>query len=669
LLQDLDKRGLRWRLALFFLALALPSAALIVHAHRQLKWEVFHDYRARAEDLATRIDDRLAALIREEEGRSYADYRFLVVAGDPAASFLQRSPLASYPLSATLPGLIGHFQVDASGAFSTPLLPEPGSDPQRYGLSRSELDARRQLAARLQEILARNRLVAGTRGRTAPQLLEQKAPHGEPRLPPRSAEVESQAAPPSPAAEAGFQALDQRGQTTAGALGSVEDLQLSQRQRTAPGDPPPVPATRAGESEAEQRSARRERGALPDEPLSAAAAAAVDGLRAEQAPQVRIFESEIDPFRFSLLESGHFVLYRTVWRDGDRYVQGVLLEQQPFLRGAVELAVGSRGFSAGLDLLVAFQGEVLTALGAQAGKVTKVAEVTGTLLHQARLAAPLSGMELIFSLRDLPPMPGAWLVSGLSVVLAAVLLGGCYLWYRLGARQIDLARQQQDFVSAVSHELKTPLTSIRMYGEMLREGWVAEDRKLAYYQYIHDESERLSRLINNVLQLARMTRRELRLELRPLTVAELMDGIRSKVASAVERGGFALELRCEGLVGTASVRVDADAFAQILINLVDNAVKFAAESERKVIVLGCRSGAGSDVVFYVRDYGPGVPRAEVKAIFRLFYRAGGELGRETSGTGIGLALVRQLVVAMGGRVEVASRNPGAEFRVRFPAIG
>ena len=100
-----------------------------------------------------------------------------------------------------------------------------------------------------------------------------------------------------------------------------------------------------------------------------------------------------------------------------------------------------------------------------------------------------------------------------ALLLTLVLCGGFYLLYRLGLGQIQLARQQQDFVSAVSHELKTPLTSIRMYGEILREGWASEEKKKRYYDYIHDESERLSRLISNVLQLARMTHNDLQVDL------------------------------------------------------------------------------------------------------------------------------------------------------------
>jgi signal transduction histidine kinase len=240
--------------------------------------------------------------------------------------------------------------------------------------------------------------------------------------------------------------------------------------------------------------------------------------------------------------------------------------------------------------------------------------------------------------------------------------------YRLGVRQLELARQQQDFISAVSHELKTPLTSIRMYGEMLREGWVSEEKKPSYYEFIHTESERLSRLINNVLQLARMTRNTLQIKLKPATVAELLDGIRSKVSSQVERSGFQLNIQYETETGLARLMVDEDCFAQIIINLVDNALKFAAKSQTLAIDISCQSRRDRSLVFSVRDYGPGIPKNQMKKIFGLFYRLENELTRETVGTGIGLALVHQLAQAMQASVELVNRAPGAEFRVIFKAM-
>jgi signal transduction histidine kinase len=234
-------------------------------------------------------------------------------------------------------------------------------------------------------------------------------------------------------------------------------------------------------------------------------------------------------------------------------------------------------------------------------------------------------------------------------------------------RQILLARQQQDFVSAVSHELNTPLTSIRMYAEILREGWSSDDKKREYYAYIHDESERLSRLIANVLQLARMERNELRLELKPVRVSVLMDLLRSKLASQVERAQFECNYVIDPAAAAREVSVDADAFVQIVINLVDNAIKFSAKAPRRAIDIGARLRGDKAVVFSVRDYGPGVEKSQVRKIFALFYRAGNELTRDTLGTGIGLALVRQLARAMHGEADVIQRDPGAEFVLVLPA--
>ena len=204
-----------------------------------------------------------------------------------------------------------------------------------------------------------------------------------------------------------------------------------------------------------------------------------------------------------------------------------------------------------------------------------------------------------------------------------------------------------------------------MYGEMLREGWASDEKKKIYYDYIFDESERLSRLIANVLQLARMTRNKLQVDTKPLTVAELMDGIRSRVSSQIERAGFELNMSCEPEAGQAIIQADPDGFTQIFINLVDNAIKFSAGAEQKVIDIGCQRLRDGSVQFSVRDYGPGVPGDQMKKIFKLFYRSENELTRETVGTGIGLALVHQLARAMGGQVDVVNREPGAEFRVNI----
>ena len=685
-----DHKRLRRWLALFFVALAVPTAILIHQAYSQLKWEAFHQHQVLAEELVARIDARYAQLVDAEEARSFSDYAFLVVAGDPAASFVQRSPLSTYPLQPGLPGLIGYFQVDSRGRFSTPLLPHTGVGPEEYGLGGAELAQRRMLAARLRQILSDNRLVqagapTGIGGDQSGSPAREEAvvlPHSDvPALPSKSLAspeasdtvladpVAPQAAfdrlnAPAPAR----QAEDEPGLT--GNLGRVEDLQLDYHYQAGP--------SRAAQDQPDRRKAtlaekrvRTERSAVPEAQLSSSAPAQAQHAPLSSGLEIRIFESEIDPFEFSLLDSGHFVLFRKVWRDGERYIQGLLLKQQAFLEGVIRDAFQDTALAGMSDLIVAYRGEVFAAYQGRAGRdySASAAQLRGALLYQTRLSAPLGDMQLIFSVTVLPTGPGARVLGWVTVVLVLVLCGGFYLMYRLGAGQIALARQQQDFVSAVSHELKTPLTSIRMYSEMLREGWAAEDRKQSYYAFIHDESERLSRLIGNVLQLARMNRNEVNVDVQPVAVSDLIAAVSAPVSSQIERAGFTMRLDCDALAGRAVIEVDSDAFTQILINLVDNAVKFSAAADSRVIDVGCRRQHDGSVMFSVRDYGPGVPRDQMKKIFRLFYRSASELTRETVGTGIGLALVRQLAEAMGGRVDMVNREPGAEFRVVFPATG
>jgi two-component system phosphate regulon sensor histidine kinase PhoR len=703
-----SKGRLRLWLGLFFLALAVPTAVLVYQAYGQIKWEAFHQLQALAGELASRIDRRFQRLIDAEEARSFGDYGFLVVAGDPSANFLQRSALSSYPVTSEIPGLIGYFQVDAAGELDTPLLPQAGSDPGELGISEQELEQRTALADRLRRILGQNRLVQAraTAAEIRPTAAEARRRHdkdkdkevggsgffagsrvGSVASRNRAAALDEEGVMPQAAFDRLSEAVvaeAEKKQQVSGPMGRVEDLKLDYRyQQAAPAPAVGVPDTLPRQLQSgvtvplEKRGGRRERSALPELPApDSPRASMADEVREAEAPdgaglRIRIFESEIDPFEFALLDSGHFVLFRKVWRDGQRYIQGALIEQQPLLRGIVEASLRETLLSQTSDLVVAWQQQVLSVFSGQGGRgdLSTGGELRGAALYQTRLSAPLGDLELLFSINRLPAGPGSAVIGWLAAILAVVLCGGVYAMYRLGVRQIALARQQQDFVSAVSHELKTPLTSIRMYGEMLREGWASEEKKRSYYDYIHDESERLSRLITNVLQLARMTRNELKLDPRPATAGELMDGIHSKVASQAEHAGFRLNLECANGAAHAIVVVDADAFSQIVINLVDNAIKFAARAETRAIDILCHATGDGEVRFSVRDYGPGVARNQIKKIFRLFYRSENELTRETVGTGIGLALVNQLAQAMKGKVDVVNREPGVEFRVSFPATG
>lgn len=691
LLKRFDGRRLKFLLSIFFLALAVPTAVLIWQAYGQLKWEAYYQYRGMAEELTRRIDESLRMQIVEAEQRSFADYAFLVLAGDPSANFLQRSPLAAYPVETGLLGVIGYFQVDAEGDFSTPLLPSEGTEPTSVGIDVAEYAQRLELAGRLRDILSDNRLVRYRPGELGFSRAGEAGAAENSRVPTGVAALEPAEPPPasysqqifddlgkSPADAAAVSARvgrdrvdrDASGQMASPreqqeALGKVADLNLEPAYRDKISQLENETARQAA-AQPEFRTKRTEQTALPEAGISGERASlTLDADRGRL--RISTFESELDPFEFSLLDSGHFVLFRKVWRDGQRFIQGVLIDPDVFL----EAAIGDRFEAAALagmsELIIAYYDDVLRGPGGlRADDRDNRGELEGTLLYRGRLSAPLDSLGLIFSIRHLPPGPGGRVLGWVTLLLAAVFLGGFYALYSLATGQLRLARQQQDFVSAVSHELKTPLTSIRMYGEMLKEGWAGEDKRQQYYEYIHDESERLARLISNVLQLASITRNDKTLAMRSVTVGELMNGVEAKVSSQVERAGFEVVFDRDERAEGAVILIDEDCFLQIVINLVDNAVKFSAGASDRRIEIGNRLFGNTRVVFSVRDFGPGVPKNQMKKIFELFYRSENELTRETVGTGIGLAIVHQLTLAMRGGVDVVNRNPGAEFRVSFP---
>lgn len=694
--QQLDNKRLRRWLVLFFLALYIPSAVLVYQAYDQLKWEAFHLHSNLAEELATRIDNSLLQLIKAEEQRPFTAYAFLNVAGDKTGSIIQRSPLSAFPIQSEVNGIIGYFQLDPREQFSTPLLPSDTTDLQRYGINDEEYAQRLSVQNKLYAILSQNKLIQT--GRADKGAAKRKAR-------PEAEQAQRQLSLEESVSEKDRARTKESADTRSlGAFDELASSQLASPSESMPGDAEPARKSlgKVGDLKLEskyedtekslqlkkqqsplrksapQTGKRTEQNVLPEQRLQAAPASApapqavlgaasiASGLN--DTVKIEIFESEVDPFEFAQLASGQFVLYRKVWRDKQRYIQGILINSEKFMTGVIEPAFRATSLSDMSNLAIAYNGEILSVIGSSRGDryLTSADQLQGALLYRTRLSAPLDRVELIFSINNLPAGPGGKVIIWSSLVLGVVLLIGFILLYKLGVGQINLARQQQDFVSAISHELKTPLTSIRMYGEMLREGWADEAKKRTYYDYIFSESERLSRLINNILQLARMTRNDLHIELKPYSLAEISDTLRSKVTSQVERAGMELELDCDPNIREAQINVDMDYLIQIIINLTDNAIKFSAKAQRKRIEIHCRAQTNRRITISVRDYGPGIAKDQLRKIFKLFYRSENELTRETVGTGIGLALVNQLTQAMQGNIDVIRHEPGAEFVLSFP---
>jgi signal transduction histidine kinase len=252
----------------------------------------------------------------------------------------------------------------------------------------------------------------------------------------------------------------------------------------------------------------------------------------------------------------------------------------------------------------------------------------------------------------LPLMAGLILVT-LGLLVAATLLI---------RRERAVAQLRSEFVSRVSHELRTPLTQIRMFAETLLLGRVrSADESRRALEIIDRESRRLTHLVENILQFSRGERGTTTLSKLPRDLAPLVRELVAEFEPLVQDE----QIKMVTSLGDAVAPVDEDAFRQVLLNLLDNAVKYGPTPQQIDIATERINGV---VRVSVDDEGPSVPKGEREHIWQRYYRLDREQETASAGTGIGLAVVRELVSLHGGRtwVEVGSRG-GSRFVVELPA--
>jgi signal transduction histidine kinase len=251
------------------------------------------------------------------------------------------------------------------------------------------------------------------------------------------------------------------------------------------------------------------------------------------------------------------------------------------------------------------------------------------------------------------------ILGALSVLLAA----GILLTYRNVWKEMALARLKSDFVSNVSHELRTPLALIRLYAETLEMGRLSNQEKYQqYYSIIRKESERLTALINNILDFSRIEAGRKEYDFRETDVAELVRNTLESYRYQIEQNGFAFhESIADGL---PSLHIDREAIARSLLNLVNNALKYSRIEKYLGVKLYRENGS---VKLEVVDHGIGIPPGEQHKIFEKFYRVGDPLVHNTKGSGLGLSLVRHIVQAHGGVISVESApGKGSKFTIALP---
>ncbi|MBJ93823.1 MAG: hypothetical protein CMP23_05025 [Rickettsiales bacterium] len=288
-------------------------------------------------------------------------------------------------------------------------------------------------------------------------------------------------------------------------------------------------------------------------------------------------------------------------------------------------------------------------------------------ISQRSLAGLLPGYQLKLYSAGSIQNPARGLRLWLQVALILSLIAVPAVVLRIGAgrlqQEVRLARMKSDFVSNVSHELRTPLTTIRIMAEMLALDAVPDPSKQGeYHRNIVSEAERLTRLINNVLDFARIEEGRKKFHFGMGNLGDVVFEVVRIVSDYAEKEGF--EIKTSVQDDLPATMFDRDAIVQALINLTANAVKYSEDDKR--IEVGARSQEHS-VVLWVQDHGPGIDAEELPHLFEKFFRGGDSLTREIGGTGLGLAIVHHIVQVHGGEVSAKSTlGAGSTFEIMLP---
>jgi signal transduction histidine kinase len=611
-------KRLKLYLLLFCLALCLPLSFVIWRTYAGVAQEELGQLRFFAETRLDEMERELAELVRREESRSVEEYGHRLA---PVGQGAQSSPLADAPREGFI---LGYLQNNPDGSLQTPLV----EDLRQVPASRRALVDQLQDANRIfnQKKYA---LLSGAEPEKPSPVIEKK------EAPSQKGFADRYLAP-SP----GKMAKESLGQKSV----RVEELTLGQAANIA-----------KDEGWRSKQSADAERTASSMAPSEESAQARQEQGPAPAAESQPRFQVEIAPLQSVFIDDARVFIFRRVVVNDRIFRQGFVIQLATFLEHLAQTHFEPHP-------MADFTRLRLSVL--RGGQADEAASEAGLVVADRTFPAPFNFIHATVSGNGAPPSPARRLLDAALVALGAIMVLGLLAIYQSARTVVDLSERRSQFVSAVTHELKTPLTNIRMYVEMLEQGIAATpEREQTYLGIIGSESARLSRLINNVLELSRLEKKQRQVNMQPGRLEEVLAEVRAVMAPKLAQEGFELIVQADGLPEFA---FDREAVLQILINLVENSIKFGRNESQRRIIIGARV-VQAEVRIAVADTGPGIAKGALKKVFDDFYRADNALTRTTSGTGIGLALVRKLARAMGGRVAAANNTgSGCTITVSLP---
>lgn len=600
-----------------FIIIAIPVIVLLSHSYAQLQASSLFGYKEHAFSVLQNLNKNIASDLAIEDRRSYADYRFVRSVPVFGGEEITMSELAEFPLRSHYVGLIGHFQLDPSGNLSTPVLPDGVLE-------------KIPMVDREQRLAIRNKIskILNTSG-----------------FPAISSAVTLSTSSSS-------EISDSTRKNDSKLIDQIykQDLDIASARKKKKNSKPRVEQiTETGDFAFGVESTKLDTTGLL--------------VRLINTESTHSMEAEIDFFQ-AIVDSNYIIFHRTVRRGVDIFIQGFIVDARAYLTNLVKNEIEKyKGVTKGNQqdpLVLAFfhKNKSFVAFGERNN-------ITTELLSES-LLAPLS--DITFKMYTTQKAPGGEFVMFIGFLMLAVLAIGLISIYHVTQSRMKLAAKRQDFVSAITHELKTPLTAIKMYAELLQNAWVAsEEKKQKYYGQIASEADRLSRLIQNVLNLSKLDGNRWNVQLRMAKPKEVLDDFISTYSKNVEKQGFELTVSSDTDANNISLMIDRDAIMQILMNLVDNSLKFSKNADYKMINVELRI-KDTDMYLAVRDYGPGIPPSEMKKVFQEFYRVENEMTRQTSGTGIGLSMVKKLCHLCNMRIELENANPGLRTKIHFPSL-
>ena len=623
-------KRLQLLIVIFCLAVSLPLAYVIVRTYSGLDQEERAQLRYFSETLLDEIEQELAQFVQREENRAVDEYHFSFEQGSGG---IRTSPLNQLPRENYI---LGYLQNNPDGSFQTPLAADLANVPP----DKSAIIAK----------VAADNAVFNQKKRSYPT-----------RAPLQEAEAnQAPAAKTKKKAASGFadRYLSKSAPKTYLGLKTVRKEAISIQQA--------LNLAKEDEAVLRSRAPRREQAAAPaaaERPagsnLRSDLAQSVPGSAAEAADSetpsdfltTTAFQVEVAPLQSVYIRDGRFFVFRRIVINNQIYRQGFLLETEPFLRHLATVHFESQPMARFSSLSLHVMGNGIQKKSVVAGPPIANVEFSA----RRTFPAPFDFLSAALQVGAVPVSPARRALTIALAILGIIMLFGLVAIYQSARTVVDLSERRSQFVSSVTHELKTPLTNIRMYIEMLEQGIASTpEREQDYLRILGSESTRLSRLINNVLELAKLEKKQRHFTLREDRIQNVLLEVHAIMSHKLAQEGFELHLNAENMPPFA---FDREVMVQVLVNLLENSIKFGRGAQTKIITITA-AAADNRAHIAVSDTGPGIPRQALKKVFNDFYRVDNKLTRTTGGTGIGLALVKKFVTAMGGRVSAANNSGG-----------